>query len=268
MFHAILPPTDDIGPSTILAGFVAAHLKVHQSVIQLSDDVRMKMAQLPEGDSIDSVDSCHLNNGWLVKACHDSVTQLQILLERYTRFIEEQPSAAICDLCAMHSKFHQRIDSLLRMVSTIDNLFGHLEQADLIQIKCCASALEAQAKAYAQLMEHCDEVLVCDMSFAVSMILKIVAERKRMTLLRRGRDISYSPLPARLLASTSRKRISPFDDTVESDVSDCSIESVSSHFFHSMIAHDKMYDIMPGLGSITVMFCHHRLVEMGRYCIF
>lgn len=235
VFHAALPPVDDIAPSTILAGFVSAHLKIHQSVIQLSDDVRLKMAQLPEGDSIDSVDWCHLNNGWLVKACHDSVTQLQILLERYTRFIEEQPSAAtVDDLCAHHSKFHQRIDSLLRMACTIDNLFGHLERADLVQIKCCASGLEAQARAYAQLMEHCDEVLVCDVSFAVSMILKIVAERKRMTLLRRGRDISYSPLPARLLASTSRKRVSPFGDAVELDVSDCSIESVINNNNHNI----------------------------------
>merc|ERR1712071_587175 len=103
------------------------------------------------------------SNGWLVKACHDSVTQVQILLERYTRCIDRHISVDD-DLCSLHSTFYQRVDSLL----------------------------------------------------------KIVAERKRMTVLRRGRDISYSPLPAQLLASTSRKRNSPFDDA------SCSYNSIES----------------------------------------
>lgn len=239
VFYSELPPMSHVPLPIALSGFLSAQSKMHDSIIHLAETVRGKMAQLPEEESSSSLsvsqlsDSCNFNTGWLVKACHDSVTQVQILLERYARCRVDDNISADDDLCSMHLKFHRRVDSLLRIGHSVECLFSQLQCADLAQIKASATALEAQSKLYVQRMENVEEGFIGDLSFAVSMVLKIVAERKRMTLLRRGRDITYSPLPAQLLASTStsRKRNSSFDDASESY---SSIESVNSndHFHH------------------------------------
>lgn len=235
VFYNELPPMSHVPLPIALSGFLSAQSKMHESIIQLAETVRGKMAQLPEEDSSSSLsvsqltDSSNFNTGWLVKACHDSVTQVQILLERYARCSVNDNISADDDLCSMHLKFHRRVDSLLKIGHSVECLFSQLQCADLAQIKASATALEAQSKLYVQRMENIEEVFIGDLSFAVSMVLKIVAERKRMTLLRRGRDITYSPLPAQLLASTSRKRNSSFDDASESY---SSLESVNGDHFH------------------------------------
>ena len=118
-----------------------------------------------------------------------------------------------------HLKFHQRIDVLLRIGSTIENVLAYLEHADLNQVKVSAAALEVQATTYADQMDAIGDVFLGDLSFAVGMVHKIVAERRRMLVLRRGRDISYSPLPPRLLASSpSRKRASSVEDDVGREI--------------------------------------------------
>lgn len=203
-------------------GFLSAQTRVHQSVLDAAEDVRTKIAQLPEETSTDSnadsSNSSSFNTGWLVKACHDCVAQVQILLERSLSSLAKCNSAPTAtDLKTLHAQFHQRIDVLLRMVHTIDNLLSYLESADLNQIKFCVAGLEVQSKAYTQQMGDCVEVSLGDLSFAASMVHKIIAERRRMTLLRRGRDINYDPVPARLLASPSRKRVLPYDDAAGSE---------------------------------------------------
>lgn len=214
--------------STAIAGFVTAQAKVHESIIGLADNVRMKIAQLPDETSSDSLGNSSFvtRDSWLVKASHDVVTQVQILLEQFTDTIGSQ-----CwnekELVVVHSKFHQRIDVLLRMGTTVENLLSYLELADLSQMKMCAAALEVQATAYINQMGVIADVtsVLCDVSFAVNSVHKIVAERRRMSALRRGRDISYCPLPAQLLAPSSRKS-SHFDDVMESEISDSASETV------------------------------------------
>ena len=223
-----VPNLDVITSSTAVTGFVSAQTKVHQSTINLADDVRMKIAQLPDENLIDSLDNSSFvtRDSWLVKASHDVITQVLILLEQFTENIDR---LSLCekDISAIHLKFHQRIDVLLRMANTIENLFSYLELADLTQVKLCAAALEVQATAYTNHMGVSADTtsVLCDVSFAVNSVHKIVAERRRMTALRRGRDISYSPLPARLLASPSRKS-SHFDDVMESEISNSAFEMV------------------------------------------
>lgn len=214
---------------TALTGFVSAQKKVHDAIINVADDVRMKIAQLPDENSIDSLDnSSFMNNGWLVKACHDSVTQVVILLEQIVECIDYLPSEGI-KFGAIQSIFHQRIDILLRMGNSVELLLSYLELADLSQVKICAAALEVQATAYTKQMGVAADIYLSDVSFAVGTVHKIVAERRRMTALRRGRDISYSPLPARLLASSSPSRkSSTFHDVVESDVRNSTFDVVSN----------------------------------------
>lgn len=225
-FHCNEVPTLNMFSMTCaISGFVSIQKKVHEATIQLGDGIRMKIAQLPDENSIDSNDnSSFMNNGWLVKACHDSVTQVLILLERFTANIG-CPDFEEMDLNAVHLQFHKRIDILLRLGDTIEHLFSYLELADLSQVKLCAAALEVQATAYSNLMALSPETLLCDVSFAVGTVHKIVAERRRMTALKRGRDIIYSPLPARLLTTPSRKS-SNYDDALESEIEDSSLENV------------------------------------------
>ncbi|XP_057378906.1 kinesin-like protein KIF14 [Daphnia carinata] len=225
-----VPNLEVITASTAIAGFVTAQTKVHESIVDLADNVRMKIAQLPDENSLDSLDNSSFTTreSWLVKASHDVVTQVQILLEQFTETIGSQ-SWNEKEMAVVYSKFHQRIDILLRMGTTIENLLSYLELADLSQIKMCAAALEVQATAYTNQMGVTSDVtsVLCDVSFAVNSVHKIVAERRRMTVLRRGRDISYSPLPARLLASSPRKS-SHFDDVMESETSGSASETGQS----------------------------------------
>lgn len=218
--------------STAISGFVTTQKEIHKSIVSLAVDVRMKIAELLDENSVDSLldNSSSINNGRLVKACHDSVTQIQILLEGFTENINNNSTTGGMDLSAMHSKFHQRINILLRMGSTIEHLLSYLELADLSQVKLCAAALEVQATAYTNLMDMSADTILCEVSFAVGTVHKIVAESRRMTALRRGRDIIYSPLPARLLASPSRKSCPRYndDDDSESEIDqDSSLENVS-----------------------------------------
>jgi len=225
VFEANIEGLEELPLSLAVTGYLSAQKKVHQAVTNIADDVRMKITQLPDENSIDSTtDSAgsnySINNGWLVKACHDSITQVLILLERLSDCIR----VPICpvDLNCLnmsHLKFHQRIDVLLRIGSTIENVLAYLEHADLNQVKVSAAALEVQATTYADQMDAIGDVFLGDLSFAVGMVHKIVAERRRMLVLRRGRDISYSPLPPRLLASSpSRKRASSVEDDVGREI--------------------------------------------------
>lgn len=223
-----IPNLDVITISTAITGFISAQTKVHQSIINLADNVRMKIAQLPDENFVDSLDNSGFvtRDSRLVKASHDVITQVLILLEQFAENIDS-PSSYEKDVSSIHSKFHQRIDILLRMANSIENLFLYLELFDLTQVKQCAAALEVQATAYTNHMGITADVtsILCDVSFAVNSVHKIVAERRRMTALRRGRDISYSPLPARLLASPSRKS-SHFDDVMETEIINSAFETV------------------------------------------
>ena len=213
----MMPGMNELPTSVALLGFTSAQKKVHHAVIHLSDDVRIKMAQLPGENSIDSVDGpSSINNGWLVKACHDSITQVQFLLEHLSKTLDEEEYSEDQDVAALHSKFYRRVEILLRIGTTVENLLTYLENADLAQVKFSAAALEVQMTAYTNSIDSTGKVFLGDLSFAVGMVHKIVAERRRMTALLRGRDITYSPLPARLLASSpSRKRLSSYDDDID-----------------------------------------------------
>lgn len=222
VFEENIEGIEELPLSIAITGYLSAQKKVHQAVINITDEVRMKITQLPDENSIDSISdsvgsSYFINSGWLVKACHDSITQVLILLERLSDCIRVPilPVDSNC-LNVLHLKFHQRIDVLLRIGSTIENVLVYLEHADLNQVKVTAAALEVQATTYADQMDAIGDVFLGDLSFAVGMVHKIVAERRRMLILRRGRDISYSPLPPRLLAaSPSSKRASSVEDDVE-----------------------------------------------------
>ena len=214
--------------TTAVTGFVSAQKKVHHAIIKLAGDVQMRIAQLPCENSSDSLDNSSFmnNNESLVKACHDSVTQVVILLEQIFELIDRLPSDGM-EFGAIQAIFHQRIDILLRMGDSIEHLLSYLELVDLAQVKICAAALEVQATAYLNQMGASADIYLCDVSFAVGCVHKIVAERRRMMALRRGRDISYGPLPARLLASSSPSRkASTYDDVIESDVRNATFDVV------------------------------------------
>jgi hypothetical protein len=228
-------PEVDIASSVAFSSFLAAQIRTHQVVLDAAEEIRTKITLLPEEVSGDSFDmsSSSFSTGWLVKACHDCVAQIQILLERSATTLDKWRASGIqqqdSDLATLHRQFHHRIDVLLRLESTVHTLLASLESADLNQIKLCVAGLEVQSKNYCQQMDGTAvEAALSDLSFAVSIVHKIVAQRRRMTALRRGRDITYSPLPARLLASpSSRRRIPPYDDSVESNESP-SPESVNT----------------------------------------
>ena len=222
--------TEDLTPEAASSSYRAAQVRVHQSVLEVAEVARSKMAQLPEETSTESLSdvsgSGSFHTGWLIKACHDCVAQVQILLERSAALVAKSAGPLNESMAALHQHFHQRIDVLLRMSHTIETLLVHLENADLNEIKYHVAGLEVQTKAYTQHLELADTsgcgggaLLDGDLSFAASMVHKIVAERKRMTALRRGRDVNYRPLPARLLASPSRKRVLVHDDSAEMNAS-------------------------------------------------
>jgi hypothetical protein len=228
-------PEVDIASCAAFSSFLYAQIRTHQVVLDAAEEIRTKITLLPEEVSGDSFDmsSSSFSTGWLVKACHDCVAQIQILLERSATTLDKWRASGIqqqdSDLATLHRQFHHRIDVLLRLESTVHTLLASLESADLNQIKLCVAGLEVQSKNYCQQMDGTAvEAALSDLSFAVSIVHKIVAQRRRMTALRRGRDITYSPLPARLLASpSSRRRIPPYDDSVESNESP-SPESVNT----------------------------------------
>lgn len=219
--------------SEAILGFVSAQKKIHQATIYLADEIRMKIAQLTDESLINSIDnSSFMNNGSLVKACHDCVTQVIILLERFTDMIETSNHGA--DYEKIHSKFDQRVDVLMRLGSSIENLFTYLELADLSQVKVHAAAMDVQTTSYTKLMDVDAATVLCDVSIAIGTLQKIVAEKRRMSALRRGRDIIYSPLPARLLASPYRKTSNNFDGEFESGMSrNSSLDNVTFYHFCS-----------------------------------
>lgn len=221
VFQNSVDGLDGFPPAIVSTGFITAHKKLHRHIISFADEICMKITQLPDDSSFDSIEVPGLiSSGWLVKACHDSVTQLQIFMERFSeKCVAFVPVET--DVVYQFSEFRRRIDILLRIASAMENLLSYLEHADLAQVKFSAAALELHATDYANAMGARDEAFLDDLSFAVSMVHKIVAERRRMMALRRGRDVTYSPLPARFLVSSpSRKRVSSLDEHAV-DEDDC-----------------------------------------------
>ncbi len=198
-----------LSPITALNGFTSGHKKVHESVIVLAEETRLKIEQLPEHTS---PNPSLTNNGCLVtNACYDSVHHVIGLLEELRPATEDANSFASGDmqLGDLHLKFHQRIDLLLRLGKTIQHLFGHLKNQVLSQVKVCATSLNSMAIEYSNLMGvNSESPFLCELSYYTLTVHKRVGERKRKAMLQKGRDIRYSPVPAQMLATPPLKTIS------------------------------------------------------------
>ena len=172
----------------------------------------MQIEQLPQHAS---TNPSLANSGCLVtNACYDSVHHVIGLLEELKPAIEDVDSFASGDvqlsdlhLSDLHLKFHQRVDLLLRLGKTTEHLLGNLKNQVLSQVKVCVAALKAQAIEYTNLMGVTSEsTFLCDLSYSTLTVHRIVGEKKRKEILQKGRDISYSPVPAQMLVTPSPKR--------------------------------------------------------------
>lgn len=195
-----------LSPATALIGFTSAHKKVHEATIVVAEEIRMQIEQLPP---LPSPNPSLTDNGCLVSnASYDCVHHVICLLEELAPTIEDIDSFTSEDLQLgdLHSKFHQRVDLLLRLGKTFEHLLAHLKNQILSQVKVCVAALQVQAVEYTHLMGLSDNTpFLCDLSFSVLTVQRLVGEKKRKAVLQKGRDISYSPVPAQMLVTPSPK---------------------------------------------------------------
>nr|CAG4636038.1 EOG090X03EV [Eubosmina coregoni] len=115
------------------------------------------------------------------------------------------------DFACMLSEYHHRIEILLNIKKAVENMLSFASVPDLEQLNLSVTTLEYQLENYAKNMGiDKNHFLLSDLSYAAGMVHKVVAESKRMALLRRGRDVRlYNPVPAQLLASRGKQPLGP-----------------------------------------------------------
>ncbi|XP_057381549.1 kinesin-like protein KIF14 isoform X2 [Daphnia carinata] len=201
-----LPCLPLMSRTTTVSSFVSALSKVHESLILLAEGVKMKIEQLPNKNSPLANPSLADNGCHMANACYSSIHHVTSLLEdlrpiAYTDFSNSDEM----ELEELFLKHRELVDVLFCMGKTIDQLFLHLELNVLSQVKVCAAALKAQAFDYANRMGASDNPFLSDLSFAILTIHRLVAEKRRMVDLQRGRNIHYSPVPPQMLVTPTRK---------------------------------------------------------------
>uniref|UniRef100_A0A0P6DD56 Kinesin protein KIF14 n=1 Tax=Daphnia magna TaxID=35525 RepID=A0A0P6DD56_9CRUS len=201
-----LPCLPLMSRTTAVSSFFSALSKVHESLIVLAEGVQMKIEQLPNKNSPLANPSLADNGCHMTNACYSSIHHVICLLEdlrpiAYTDFSDSDE----IELEALFLKHHQLVDLLFCMGKTIDQLFLHLELDVTSQVKICAAALKTQAFDYANRMGASDNPFLSDLSFAVLTIHRLVAEKRRMVDLQKGRNIYYSPVPPQMLVTPTCK---------------------------------------------------------------
>lgn len=216
IYHDTLPEFGDISVGSALIGFRAGQNRIHQSLLQLVEEVRLRIEQIPDDDLSEAINlsGSSFNKSGLEKACHDCVVQVLVVLEKCSPLIAKCDLDGV-DLIDLHTRFHQRVTTLLQLASTLDDFLVYLKNANLPEIKQAAADLEMLTISYVTHVSRTGDIFIGDLTYSASIIQKIVAERKRMIALRRGRDVNYGPVPARLLASPSvaNKRAYQFDES-------------------------------------------------------
>ena len=145
-------------------------------IINSADHVGVKLEKLHDSCSNDSFNSSLSNeNRLLIKSCHDTVIQARSLLEHLESTGDSVESDKIIEmgLKNMYSKFHGRMETLLNLKSTIENIFSFVENSDLElrskQLNLSVNNLETQLMSYAKQMGVVEDELTPlfgDLSYA------------------------------------------------------------------------------------------------------
>lgn len=176
VFYKEVPKIQDLSHSTALSGCVAAQKRITNAIIYAADHVGVKLEKLHDTYSNDSFNSSLSNeNRLLIKSCHDTVIQARSLLEHLESIgdsAELDDSIEIC-LKNMYSKFNNRIETLLNLKSTIENVFSFVENSDQElrskQLNISVTNLEGQLINYAKQMGIVEDQLTAlfgDLSYA------------------------------------------------------------------------------------------------------
>lgn len=115
-----------LSSASALIGFKAAHKKVHESAMILAEELCTRIRQLSQLSS-PNPSSCFTLNGCLVtNACYDLVHQVVVILEELRSTIEDTEDMQVGDL---YSKFHHRVDLLLGIGKTMEDLYEILQNS-------------------------------------------------------------------------------------------------------------------------------------------
>lgn len=160
MFSKEVPKIQDLSSSTALSGCVAAQKRISSTIINAADHVGVKLEKLHDSfHANDSLNSSLSNeNRLLIKSCHDTVVQARSLLEHLESIGDSAVSDKTIEICLknMCSKYHNRVQTLLNLKSSIENVFTFVENSDLElrskQLNLVVTNLERQLKNYAKQM--------------------------------------------------------------------------------------------------------------------